>query len=417
MPTEARPRPNALSTRGALTLLHVSLPRSQRRRLVAGNREIRESRGALVNGLALAKRVADAVGLGGPARRIWRGGMRGAERAATRLAWVGPSLYRLRVAVEKANYEGIERVHDLPEIFHYWSNKYLAPKLKSQGVAGPDDFFVQEFLRSWTRSSGPKRFVSLGVGNCDVEARIARHLVDAGRRDFTIDCVDINAVMLRRGLDHARRGGVEAHIVPVEADFNTWTPAVRYDCVMANQSLHHVLQLEHLFDAVSTAVGNNGRFVIYDIIGRNGHRRWPEAAAVVEQFWSELPPSYRYNRIQRRHEERFLDWDCSVSGFEGIRAQDILPLLIARFRFEMFLGFSNAIDPFVDRAFGHHFDPANPRDTRLIDRIEAEDERLIRAGVLKPTHMFAVVTHAPDSSPLRCIDHLAPPFCVRDPKV
>jgi hypothetical protein len=36
-------------------------------------------------------------------------------------------------------------------------------------------------------------------------------------------------------------------------------------------------RLEHLFDAVSTALGEDGRFVIYDIIGRNGHLRWPEA--------------------------------------------------------------------------------------------------------------------------------------------
>jgi SAM-dependent methyltransferase len=330
---------------------------------------------------------------------------------------VGPSLYRLRVAVEKANYESVEQVHDLPAIFHYWSNKYLAPKLTSLGFGSPDEFFVQELQRSWARSPGPKRFVSLGVGNCDAETRIARALLDTGQRDFTIECVDINPTMLRRGVDHARRAGVEPHIVPVEADFNVWTPAVGYDCVMANQSLHHVLELEHLFESVSTAVGEHGRFVIYDIIGRNGHMRWPEAAAVVERFWSELPPSYRYNRLQRRHEERFLDWDHSVSGFEGVRAQDILPLLVSRFRFELFLGFSNAIDPFVDRAFGHHFDPANPRDTHLIDRIEAEDERLIRAGGLTPTHMFAIVTHAADSRPLRCIDHLTPAFCVRDPRL
>jgi SAM-dependent methyltransferase len=368
-----------------------------------------------VNGLALAKRVTDAVGLGGPARRIWRGAMHGAGSAAALWPWVDPWLYRLRVAVEKANYDGVEQVHDLPAIFHYWSNTHLAPRLTALGVGGPEEFFVQEFLRSWTRSTGPKRFVSLGVGNCDAEVRIARGLVDAGRRDFAIDCVDINPTMLQRGVDHARRAGVEPHIVPVEADFNAWTPIVGYDCVMANQALHHVLQLEHLFDAVSTALGDNGRFVIYDIIGRNGHMRWPEAAAVVERFWSELPPPYRYNRLQRRHEEHFLDWDYSVTGFEGIRAQDILPLLIRRFRFELFLGFSNAIDPFVDRAFGHHFDPANPRDTDLIDRIEAEDDRLIRAGTLKPTHMFAIVTQAADSLPLRCLDHLTPAFCVRDP--
>jgi hypothetical protein len=31
-------------------------------------------------------------------------------------------------------------------------------------------------------------------------------------------------------------------------------------------------------------------------------------------------------------------WDCSKVGFEGIRAQDILPLLVKNSRFEAFSG-------------------------------------------------------------------------------
>jgi len=34
-------------------------------------------------------------------------------------------------------------------------------------------------------------------------------------------------------------------------------------------------------------------------------------------------------------------WDCSKQGFEGIRAQDILPLLVKKFSFRSFLGFGN----------------------------------------------------------------------------
>ena len=40
-----------------------------------------------------------------------------------------------------------------------------------------------------------------------------------------------------------------------------------------------------------------GKFLISDMIGRNGHQRWPEALTIVHDFWRKLPPSYRFNRL------------------------------------------------------------------------------------------------------------------------
>ena len=53
-----------------------------------------------------------------------------------------------------------------------------------------------------------------------------------------------------------------------------------------------------------------------------------------------------------------------MGSFEGIRAQDILPLLVERFTFDEFIGFGNVIDPFVDRSFGPNFDIASPKISR-----------------------------------------------------
>ena len=49
--------------------------------------------------------------------------------------------YRARVAAEKGVYEGCVKVHDLPPIFHYWSNKYIRPKLEAFGFSTPNDMF------------------------------------------------------------------------------------------------------------------------------------------------------------------------------------------------------------------------------------------------------------------------------------
>jgi hypothetical protein len=150
------------------------------------------------------------------------------------------------------------------------------------------------------------------------------------------------------------------------------------------------------------------------MIGRNGHMRWPEALAEVRRFWEELPPGHRYNHQLGRQEGSYLDWDCSREGFEGIRAQDILPLLIERFQFHLFIAFGNIIDPFVERFFGPNFRLDEPWDRSFVDRVHARDEELLRCGAITPTHLIAVLANDPAAAP-RFSRGLTPDRCVRRP--
>jgi hypothetical protein len=217
--------------------------------------------------------------------------------------------------------------------------------------------------------------------------------------------------MLERGALASRQRGLDQYLRFVESDIISWTPGSgTHAVVMANQALHHFVDLEALFHKVRIAIGRIGVFVTSDIIGRNGHQRWPEALERVEQLWSELPDRCKYNHMLKRVEKRYENWDCSTEGFEGIRAQDILPLLREHFSFELFLGFGNLIDIFVDRAFGHNFLTDRQEDRAFIDRVAQLDDALIEAGVLKPTHMMAIMRADPVAS-TRCYKHLTPEFC------
>lgn len=320
----------------------------------------------------------------------------------------GPA-YFLKAAIEQANYADVSEVHDLPSIHDYWSNTYLLPKVREFGFSQAEEFFAQWALKSF--SSGQARILSIGSGNCDMEVRVAKLL---GERDCIIECLDLNRDMLARGRALAEREGVASRLAFTQGDFNTWRPSERYAAVIANQALHHVTGLEHLYDAVAEALAPGGRFIVSDMIGRNGHQRWPEARRIVDEFWRELPPKYRYNIQLGRTEDVFLDWDHSVAGFEGIRAQDVLPLLVERFQFEMFLPFANLIDPFIDRAFGGNFDPQRQFDRTFIDRVHARDEAEIAAGRITPTHMFAVMSVAKPVQQLFW-KGLTPAACVRSP--
>lgn len=324
--------------------------------------------------------------------------------------------YERRVRNELANFREVTNVHDLPEIFHYWSNKHLAPpKFHPYGITDPEQFFFLYASKFHDRFPDASiRMVSIGSGNCDMEVRLAAKLKAAGVADFTIDCLDINTDMLARGKVLAREHGVSQHIKGSEADFNRWKPSGTYDIVLANQCLHHVVELESLFSAVRKCLNPQGYFLVSDMIGRNGHQRWPEALALVQQFWEEIPESYRYNQLLKRQEPQYINHNCAEDSFEGIRAQDILPLLISNFHFELFLPFANIIMTFIDRPFGHNFDAKAQWDRDFIDRVHARDEAGMLNGELKPTSMLAVLrTIKVETTQLH--PKLSPTFCVRNP--
>jgi hypothetical protein len=142
--------------------------------------------------------------------------------------------------------------------------------------------------------------------------------------------------------------------------------------------------------------------------------RWPEAMSVVQRFWQELPQGYRFNQQLRRQETKYKNWDCSSEGFEGIRAQDVLPELIKRFHFKLFIAASSIVDVFIDRSFGHHFDVTNPRDLAFIDRLHAYDEQALASGELTPTRLIAVMCLSPE--PAQFSRGLLPQSCVRQSK-
>lgn len=304
-----------------------------------------------------------------------------------------PKSYQQQKDDEISRFNLEDEVNDLPEIFHYWSNKYLVPKLQSHGFSNPNDFFLKYAAEAIENNNGTTTILSIGAGNCDTEVALAKSLTELGHDDFIVDCMDINQVMFERGKQLARSQGVADKISFLQADFNQWQAAKKYHLIIANQSLHHVEELENLYDHISLALTENGKFITSDVIGRNGHQRWPEALELLNPIWKNMSTRYKHNHAFNRFEKKYINHDCSTEGFEGIRAQDVLPLLVERFNFEVFIPFANLIMIFIDRPFGPNFDANNPEDLAFIDYIHELDEKHITSGKIKPTQMLAVMNN------------------------
>lgn len=303
-----------------------------------------------------------------------------------------------RVAAEIRNYSETADIHALPGFFHYWSQKHLGPLVERVfGTSDMQSIFSQE-LRSSIEASGNPNIVSVGSGDGSIEIAVSQRMIADGARNFRFECLELSPFLIERGREVVHQLRLEPHVVFREVDLTYWQPDHAYGAAFAHHSLHHIVALEHVFDKVRSGLAVGASFVISDVIGRNGHMRWPETLGLIENLWRVMPDRYKYHHLFRRQMDHYLNWDCSGESFEGIRAQDILPLLLERFSFRKMCGWGSLTDAFVDRGYGHNFNPHRREDREFIDRLWEAEIALLSIGALTPTAMIAVLS--PDPGPI-----------------
>jgi 2-polyprenyl-3-methyl-5-hydroxy-6-metoxy-1,4-benzoquinol methylase len=287
-----------------------------------------------------------------------------------------------------------EAIHDLPEIFHLWSHNYIRPGMVDVfGVDRIDELYAQAAAESTNGFAEYCSILSAGCGDGATEIQLAKTLLDRNVRNFRITAVDISPVLIERFNHSISIEGLTDYIEPVVGDLNRTTAFKEFQMVMANHSLHHMTDLELVFDTIHRCLSTNGIFATCDMIGRNGHMRWPEAEVFLQYLWPMLSERQKFHHQLRRLDlERFVDHDCSTEGFEGIRAQDILPIIERQFKPYKFFGYGGFIDVLVDRGYGRGFDIESDHDKTFITAMANINDALLDAGVQKPTTMMAYFT-------------------------
>lgn len=321
--------------------------------------------------------------------------------------------YQEKMAAEIARYKDKKNIHDKISIQQYWTSTYLKPLINNFGFNNIWSIYVQ-YIGKFANTKSHVNIVSIGAGNCEPEVNIAFFLKRKGIENFTFECLDINPSMLERGAKLAEKKGLEANFKFTLCDINDWQAEQPYDIIIALQCLHHFTELEMLFDKIYNFLSADGYFMTQDMIGRNGHMRWPETLKYVEQLWSELDEKYRYHVKFSEQQNEYVNYDYSSHGFEGIRAQDILPLLVDKFHFDLFIHWGGITDVFINKAFGPNFDANNPKDIEFMDKAHLLNYKKMLTGEVKPTQMIAAMTKQYPKNP-RWLYGKNPKDCVRVP--
>jgi len=318
--------------------------------------------------------------------------------------------YKKRVDQQIEQYRNVPSMHvDLPSIGQYYKDVYVKPAVKEVFDVDNHYQFYFKFFKEALSKSGNKQLISLGAGDGEIEVQVAKLLTAEGI-EFHFSLAEVSQIQLDRAQDKVEKEGLTDFFSYEQVDLNNWHPTKRYCGVMAHHSLHHIVELERVFDSVKDSL--DGFFCTMDMIGRNGHMRWPEVLDLINRIWPLIPKAKRVHKVLNGFEELFYNHDCSSEGFEGIRAEDILPSLIERFGFHAFYAYGGIPDPFVGRGFGHHYDITDDWDRAFIDLVAYLNELLIDLDYVKPTQMYAVLTSDTSSTP-RVIGRRDPIFCVR----
>lgn len=322
--------------------------------------------------------------------------------------------YASRVAQQVKQFSSPEELKKLPPIYHYWMQQYVRPKFLAVSQCGSVLAFYIEQLYPAIKNQEDSLIVSLGSGDGVIEEEIARRLIEKGAKNFKILCLELSPARIARAVERIRATPVAQHLDFAVADLNCWAPERAIDGVIAHHSLHHIVALEPLFSEVARALRPGGVFVSADMIGRNGHMRWPEAEKIISRLWKILPDRYKTQHQFGKFHADFINWDCANKGFEGIRAQDVLRLLSEQFDFSVFFAYGNLPDIFIERGYGHNLEPSNIFDTDFIDFIEHLNEALIDGGIIKPTTMIASMRKKGScGDATKCYKHWTPDFCIR----
>lgn len=265
--------------------------------------------------------------------------------------------------------------------------EYLDKKVFGRGFDDEIAFQAEQFEHP--------RLLSVGCGYGGIDLEIARKL----RKPFELVAVDLNPSIYIEAERRAKSEGLNMHFKSFDLNFIDIQPEV-FDIIYAHASLHHVLNLEHLFSKLYHGLTENGRFVVRDIIGKTQVLFWKENVEFTVSLIKKMPKHYRPPVGKRlwRHFwfnpytiiPKYKEPSRQV-GMEGIRQEEIESLMaqwfsaIKQFKYNAYMRMICTND-----FLGARLDPDKDDDREYLEELIKLELQQIEKGNLRPTEMFGV---------------------------
>ena len=169
----------------------------------------------------------------------------------------------------------------------------------------------------------------------------------------------------------------------VQADLNfVQLPEGKYDVVWTSACLHHLTNLEHLFQEIERSLRPGGLFAINDYVGERRLCYDPERIRLADAIYRQVPARYRTVGVERVQPPP----EADKSPFEALRSDEILPLARERFD-QLHLGLTGALHPLfflLDTALMER------EEAQWVERVLVAEEEAVRTPGIRACTAYAV---------------------------
>lgn len=247
---------------------------------------------------------------------------------------------------------------------------------------------IRKYIIDATLTKSKIKILSLGSGTGDWEV----NLVEAEPTKMECELIDINDELLKDVREYAKKHSL--NITTNSYDINKIKLEKNmYDFIIVRSSLHHFIELEHIFSEINRSLVKDGDLIVIgEVIGRNGEKLYPETKIVAQKIFDILPDKFRYNNYTKKIDSEVPDIDHSENAFESIRSEDILPLLLEFFNPKEYVAIDAFLSLLLDFRYGPNYNISYPLDKSLVETIVQLDMHYISNSILKPTCLFGIFT-------------------------
>jgi len=298
--------------------------------------------------------------------------------------WTDSFDYQKLKKEEIETYSSIEVTEDLYEggihaqkAWAYWF-QYLVRDIWKTSLA--------EEIVSFCNTVASPRILSLGCGYGGVELGIAPSL----KKPYEIIAVDLNGSIFNRAEEEARTKGFNIRFLSLDLNFVGIREGA-FDLVFAHASLHHLLNLEHVFSQIYRGLRENGRLIVQDIIGKTQVLFWKENVDFAIDLVRNMPPRYKPDSLGEQSIIPPYVEPAIQKGMEGIRQEEIESQINKYFAPIKMLKYGSFIRLICTHPeLGKRIGPSNDADREYLETLFRLDLQQIEENKLRPTEMLAV---------------------------
>lgn len=275
--------------------------------------------------------------------------------------------------------------------FH-WVESDLVQEMINKKTTGNESvdmvaYFINNYLNE---RKGEYIGLSLGCGAGYLERRFQKEKIFK-----RLEATDISEGVIKQAKKLARKERLNilyrtANINNIKLKKN------KYDVIIANSSLHHIENLEHIIKEINNSLKDDGLLFVSEFVGPSQFQYTKKQVAIINEILGLLPDIYRKSIMDpSKMKPEFIpspiEYMNELDPSEAIRSAEIVGILEKNLTVLEKKNFGGTLLHMLLQDIVGNFDTKNPKDATALKLIMYIEDILIREEAIQSDFVFMIL--------------------------